>query len=433
MPRHLLKDVHVRNAKSGSKPYRLRDGDGLFLYVPPSGVSAWQFRYKIDGRSQTLTIGKLANVTLADARVRAHQARLDAEAGKNLTTAKRVAKAKVVRDEGNTFRTMADSWMRRRRNPPWSPTHKAQVQASIDNHLDELYPLPVTEVNAALAAPILARVERKAPLMFEKVRARLHRILDHAVTRGALERNPLPKPEPERRSGRRHFPAITSLDGVGEILRAARAADPCKGIQRAHLLLAFTALRVSEVVGATWDELDLDGVEVAVGDGRHAKYDPNAGNWCVPRERMKRKDEERGPHVVPLAPGLLAALREWRKADGDGATYVCPAPRDSDKPITPEAVEKHYRNALSLSGKHSPHSWRSAFSTICRDAGKDADSVEAQLDHIIGTKVAAAYDRAARLQLRRTLLTWYEQALIAARDGAKVVSIGGRRGGKAVS
>lgn len=137
---------------------------------------------------------------------------------------------------------------------------------------------------------------------------------------------------------------------------------------------------------------------------------------------------DRGAHVVPLAPVLLALLREWRKADGDGAVYVCPAPRDPARSITPEGVEKFYRNALELGGKHSPHSWRSTFSTVAREAGKDGDVVESQLDHVVGNKIAAAYDRAKRLALRRELLTWYEAKLIAARDGAAVVAIGRQSG-----
>jgi integrase len=406
MARHLLSAVDVTNAKPQAKPYRLRDGDGLFLYVPPSGVSAWQFRYKIDGRSQTLTIGKAADMPLAEARRRAGAVRLDAADGKQLTTAKRLAKAKVISAEGNTFRAVADSWVKRRRKQPWSATHKAQVQASIDNHLAALYPLPVTEINAALVAPILDRVERHAPLMFEKVRARLYRILDYAVIKGALERNPLPKPEPEKRSGRRHFPAVTDLASVGEILRAARAADPSKGIQRAHILLAFTGQRVSEVVGAAWSEFDLD-----------------AGTWTIPRTRMKRKDEARGPHEIPIPPVLLGQLNEWRSADSPDSTLVCAAPRDSTRPVTPEGVEKFYRNALGLQGKHSPHSWRSAFSTIARDDGQDGDVIEAQLDHVVGNKVASAYDRAKRFELRRKLMRWYEGQLISARDGAAVIDL----------
>ena len=34
-----------------------------------------------------------------------------------------------------------------------------------------------------------------------------------------------------------------------------------QGYSRANVLLEFTALRVSEVVGATWAEFDLDGVD----------------------------------------------------------------------------------------------------------------------------------------------------------------------------
>jgi integrase len=192
------------------------------------------------------------------------------------------------------------------------------------------------------------------------------------------------------REARRHFPAVTDLAGLGAILRAARASDPCKGIVRAHALLAFTALRAPEVVGATRAEFELDGVGVPLGEGQYTKHDPTGGNWSVPRERMKPKDAGRRPHVVPLPPALLSALREWRGADGADAKYVCPASRDPSKTITPEAIEKHYRNVLGLGGKHSPHSWRRAFSTVCREAGKDGDSIEAQLDHQVGSKVASA-------------------------------------------
>ena len=49
------------------------------------------------------------------------------------------------------------------------------------------------------------------------------------------------------------------------------------------------------------------------------------------------------------------------------------APRDPSRSITPEGVEKFYRDVLELSGKHAPHSRRSTFSTVCREAGKDGD------------------------------------------------------------
>jgi integrase len=204
---------------------------------------------------------------------------------------------------------------------------------------------------------------------------------------------------------RQHLPATLDRQGVGAILRAAEQSDVGRGVKRAHLLCAFTCQRIGEVVGAQWSEFDLD-----------------AGTWAVPRSRMKRKDEKRGDHLVPLPAGLLSLLREWRRADGADAIYACPAPVGK-RHITREAVEKFYRVTLDLVGRHGAHGWRSVFSTWAYDAGKESDVIEAQLDHAIGSKVQAAYDRAQRLDLRRELMTWHEGQLLAARDGAQVIAL----------
>jgi len=259
-------------------------------------------------------------------------------------------------------------------------------------------------------------MEDKAPYMVEKVRRRLRAIFDDAVEQGLIQGNPLPAIQRQAKRKKRHYPAVKDLAGLGNILRAARAADPCKGIMRAHLLTAFTSQRISEIVGALWSEFDLDGVDVPKSNSHLMKHDPSAGNWTVPRSRMKIKDEERGPHEVPLPLALIAMLREWRAADGPSALYVCPTPGNLSKSVTPEGVESFYRKTLNLRGKHSPHSWRTSWSTVCREAGKDGDAVESQMDHIVGTKVASAYDRAKRLEIRRELVQWYECQLIAARD-----------------
>jgi len=49
------------------------------------------------------------------------------------------------------------------------------------------------------------------------------------------------------------------------------------------------------------------------------------------------------------------------------------------------------------------------------------------LDHAVGNEVQQAYDRADRLAIRREIVGAHEQALIAARDGAKVIDLAQRR------
>jgi len=399
LKRDLLSARKVDQARALAKAYRLSDGAGLCLYVAPTGVKSWQFRYTIAGKQQTATLGKYPDVTLLGARERADRARAMAGDGRHVTVEQRVAKAKRAADRGQTFEVIAKAWVAiRTRRDRWTAGYVREVENSLANHLEPLNLLPIGEISAAIAAPLLRKVERSAPDMERKVRQRLRAVLDYAVEQGVIAGNPIPNVR-RKRLDRAHFPAQLDRADVGQILRAADAADVGKGVRRAHALLAYLAQRVGEIVSAEWSEFDLD-----------------AGTWAVPRARMKRKDLARGDHLVPIPPKLLSAMREWRRADGERAVYVCPTPR-AEAPITREAMEKFYRVQLGLVGKHSPHSWRSVLSTWARDAGKDRDVVEAQLDHVTGNATETSYDRGKRLDRRRELLSWHEQMLTAARDG----------------
>lgn len=413
--RHRLGPLDVARAKPKAKPYRLSDGGGLCLYVAAPSLKVWRFRYHHGGKPQTATLGKYSDVQgLAWARGKADEARSRVEDGDHLTRVKAVKKATKLAASGNTFATLAADWTKAEaRRAKWTPDYKEEVAASLRNHLSALDGLPVAEITAAIASPSLRKLERTAPDMAKKVRQRLRSIFDYAVEGGLIVGNPLPAAR--RRKGgkdRTHLPATLAKDGVGAILRAADKAEAGNGVKRAHLLAVFTAQRIGEIVAATWDEVDLQ-----------------SAVWTIPRDRMKRKDEERGPHQVPIPPHLAAQMAEWRRVDGKDALHICPAPR-RDAPITREAVEKFYRRGLNLSGKHSPHSWRSVLSTWANDAGEDADAVEAQLDHATGGTTKTSYDRAKRLNRRADLMVWHEEAMIAARDGAKVLPL---RNGKNAS
>lgn len=403
MAKNLLSALKIDKARPTGKPYRLHDGEGLYLLVGKTGTKSWQFRYKPrHGSDVTISFGLLSSLPLADARKRADHVRRGRSLSLDPRSMLAEERARIAADSAATFEKFAAAWVTREaRRAEWTEEYRVEVVASLANHLAGLNPVSVAKITAAVAAPVLAAIEERAPHMHDKVRRRLRAILDDAVEAGIITANPLPNARRRNRKGQaRHYPAVTALEPLGAILRDARASDPCKGIRRAHTLLAFTAQRVGEIVPAAWPEFDLE-----------------TGTWAIPRQRMKRKDPQRGAHhLVPLPPTLLAMLRAWRDEDGPHSHFICPAPRDSNKPITAEAIEKHYRRALGLAGQHSPHSWRSAFSTLCRDAGKSSDVIESQLDHVIGSNVVSAYDRGARLELRRTLMAWYEETLIAARD-----------------
>jgi integrase len=103
-------------------------------------------------------------------------------------------------------------------------------------------------------------------------------------------------------------------------------------------------------------------------------------------------------HCVPLSPEITDELRRWREMYG-GKGFVLPSPQGG-KHIGRESIEKVYRVTLELNGKHSPHGWRSAFSTLTRDNSFARDVVELALDHVHDNEVARAYDRGERFNDR---------------------------------
>src|SRR5436190_8446368 len=111
MAKELLTDRDIKGAKPRAKPYRLPDGGDLYLLVPPSGVKAWQFRYRHDGKPQTATFAKLEVMTLAEARDEARKARKLVAQGAHLTVEKRLAKARKRAQHKNTFDGIKADWI----------------------------------------------------------------------------------------------------------------------------------------------------------------------------------------------------------------------------------------------------------------------------------------------------------------------------------
>lgn len=42
----LLNDMKIKNAKATARLYRLNDGNGLYLWVTPSGGKLWRWKYR---------------------------------------------------------------------------------------------------------------------------------------------------------------------------------------------------------------------------------------------------------------------------------------------------------------------------------------------------------------------------------------------------
>ena len=70
-----LTDIQIKRIKPGTKPYKVSDGGGLFLWVTPAGGKIWRWAYRHEGRAKLMTFGKYPDVPLSLARERHAEAR----------------------------------------------------------------------------------------------------------------------------------------------------------------------------------------------------------------------------------------------------------------------------------------------------------------------------------------------------------------------
>ncbi len=63
-----LNDTKLRSIKAETKAQKFTDGEGLYLYVLPSGGKSWKIDYSFEGKRKTFTLGLYPIVTLASAR-----------------------------------------------------------------------------------------------------------------------------------------------------------------------------------------------------------------------------------------------------------------------------------------------------------------------------------------------------------------------------
>ena len=62
-----LTDAKIKNAKPKEKPFKLAAGRGLHLLVKTDGSKHWQFRFRFEGKENTIAIGRYPEVSLANA------------------------------------------------------------------------------------------------------------------------------------------------------------------------------------------------------------------------------------------------------------------------------------------------------------------------------------------------------------------------------
>lgn len=363
-------------------------GDGAYLQLSAFGTASWLFRYFRDGKARTMGLGPVKIVSLAEARDKAREARrllLDGIDPVDTKDAKR-RQASLDAARAVTFKDCAERYIKAHSAGWRNPKHKAQWTATLETYA---YPgfgdLAVADVDTGLVLNALEPIWATKPETASRVRGRIEAVLDWAKARGyrdgenpARWRGHLDKLLPARRKVQKveHHAALpyAELSAFMDDLRQ-REGMAARALEFAIL----TAGRTGEVIGARWDELDVE-----------------AKLWTVPADRMKG----RRAHRVPLSDRAIEILADVPREAG--SEFVFPGGREK-RPLSNMALLATLRrmNRDDLTA----HGFRSTFRDWAAETtGYPGDLVEMALAHVVSSKTEAAYRRGDMFDKRHRLM-----------------------------
>jgi integrase len=201
-----------------------------------------------------------------------------------------------------------------------------------------------------------------------------------------------------KKHDRKGYPTFNNRNDAGEFLRLLTDYQGRPETCIAIWLLMLTAKRPSELREARWSEFDL-----------------KKGEWRIPKERMKTRQE----HTVTLSQQAVTALKELHELTGYNE-LLFPGSKPS-KPISEMTLTKAFR-ILWPKYRVVPHGCRHFFSTMANEHGHFRhDVIEAALAHKDKDAIRASYNRATYIKERHKLSQWWGDELVAMRKGGEVI------------
>ena len=268
--------------------------------------------------------------------------------------------------------------------------HRQQWRNTLATYVSPVFgKVPVGDVDTDHVLRVIEPIWGKKTETARRLRGRIEVILDWAKVRGyrigenpARWRGHLTHLLPSRTKVRpvKHHAALPHTE-IPAFMKELRKTEGTAALALEFLIL--TAARTSEVIYASWSEVDL-----------------KKQMWIVPADRMKTHRE----HRVPLSAAATTVLGRARDLKGD---YLFPG-RTPDTPLSNMAL-------LMLLGRMNrgditAHGFRSTFRDwAAEQTNFQNEVVEMALAHAIESKTEAAYRRSDLFEKRRGLmLAWAE-------------------------
>ena len=203
----------------------------------------------------------------------------------------------AAQDAATTFGVFADELMKGLAHGFRNEKHRAQWMTTLTTYAAPLRSMKLDDITTADVLAVLQPLWQTKAETASRLRGRIERVLDAAKAKGlrsgenpARWRGHLDAILPPRHRLTRGHHAAMPYDDVPAFIGRLRACECVSALALEFTIL--TAARSGEVLGARWDEIDLE-----------------TKLWTVPAARMKAGRE----HRVPLTARALAILQTVEK------------------------------------------------------------------------------------------------------------------------
>jgi len=106
----MLTDAALNSMKAKEKIYKVSDRDGMYISVHPTGSITFRYDYRLNGRRETLTLGKYgpAGLSLARAREKLIDAKRAVSEGQSPALEKQ--RTKQLSKQAQSFEQWSERW-----------------------------------------------------------------------------------------------------------------------------------------------------------------------------------------------------------------------------------------------------------------------------------------------------------------------------------
>lgn len=383
----MLTDAALRNLKPKDKPYKVADRDGLYVSVLTSGTISFRFNYTINGRQETLVLGRYgpSGLKLAEARELLIEAKKALAAGRSPARLK--ATVKERRRDANTFEEWAEEWLDRYTMAQSTRDMRRSVyQRDLKRPFGKL---KLEEVTSDELRRLCDRVvARGAPATAVHARDIVMLVFRYARDRGQKVTNPADEVRPSSIARFQARERALTGEEIGLLYRYLDQINTGPTIRLGVKLLLLTMLRKSEMSEGKWTEVNFtDRV------------------WTIPAVRMKRRNS----HNVYLSDQSLDILVTLKTCAG-ASQFIFPSRYDADQPmskatlnrVTMAVLEQAHDDDVPMA-QFTPHDFRRTASTVLHEAGFQSDWIEKCLAHE-QRGVRSVYNKAEYAEQRRNMM-----------------------------